>query len=480
MPTVTRLRYTSRTAAQIREDLIKAIPTLAPSWTSHGEDEPGIALVEMLAGVADGLHYYFDKQVLETYLPTVRLRKNAMSLSHLVGYRPRRTIAAQGTIRILTTQPLTYDVYVPARTQLTTRASVPIVTTEDVYLPQGFSGSKTVRAVQGELRTVTTSSTGGSDISITLPNRDPSEQLFRVSTYGQDWVEFRDSQPEDPNNLWYHYFEDFDSTTSIRFIRALGNVPMAGTPIDVQYILSQDITIASATPLNKPTLEAPEGLTESEQTAYEASVNNLKYETNILNGYRVKEPVADLRYTAPLSIKTKNRAISEIDYRFLARQIGGVKDIRVIPSDFYTRQVVVYVLTEDASEPSTELLERIRDYLDQRNDLTLDVVAEPAVLREFVCSLEINANLGFTDAAAVYQVREALNTHFRTTAFNFGRTLRLGEIYAIANGVQSVEYVNVTALHWADDTESVGSLETGDAITVPWINANLTVSPVTE
>ena len=473
-----RLRFTSRTAQQIREDLIAMIPTLAPSWTSHGEDEPGIALVDMLAGVADGLHYYFDKQALETFLPTVRLRHNAMSLAHLIGYRPRRTRAAQGSIKILTTQPLISDVYIPAYTQFTTQAGVGVVLSEEVFLPNGFSGFKVVPVVQGELRSITTHSSGGPRVEIVLPDRRPSEQLFNVTTYGQSWVEFRDSQPEDVDNRWYHYQENVDRSASVLFLEELGNVPMAGTPVTVSYLVSQDIEIAGASPLQKPTLEPPTGLTENEISDFTTSLDRIRYETGLLRGYRNREQVKDLRASAPLSIKTKNRAVSERDYAMLARQIGGVRDVKMLLSDFYTRQLVAYVLMEDAVEPTQDLLDEVQEFLNARNDLTLDVTSAAAPLQNFFCTVQVAPASGHTEAGAVYDAREALTQLFRTTAFSFGRTIRKSEIYSVGNSPESVSYIDVIALYWDGDPVGVSDLVPTSEVHVPHIGSRLTVSPV--
>ena len=473
-----RLRFTSRTAQQVREDLIAMIPTLAPSWTSHGEDEPGIALVEMLAGVADGLHYYFDKQALETFLPTVRLRHNAMSLSHLVGYRPRRTRAAQGSIKILTTQPLISDVYIPVHTQLMTQAGVGVVLAEEVFLPNGFSGFKIVPAVQGEKRTITAESSGRARVEIVLSDRRPSEQLFDVTTYGQRWVEFRDSQPEDPDNRWYHYQENVDRSISVLFLNELGNVPMAGTPITVSYLVSQDIEIAGATPLQRPDLEPPSGLTAAELENFTLSLERLKYETGLLRGYRNREQVSNLRVSAPVSIKTKNRAVSEADYSLLARQLGGVRDVKMVLSDFYTRQLVAYVLMEDAVEPDQGFLDEVQAFLNARNDLTLDVTSAAAPLQNFFCTVQVAPASGHTEAGAVYDAREALTQLFRTTAFSFGRTIRKSEIYSVGNSPESVSYIDVIALYWDGDPVGVSDLVPTSEVHVPHIGSRLTVSPV--
>lgn len=475
-----RIRYTSRTAQQIREDLLRAIPKLAPSWTSHGEDEPGMALVEMLAGVADGLHYYFDKQALETFLPSVVMRKNALSLSHLIGYRPRRTLGASGTLTLYTTSPLPHDVFIPAGAEMTTAGGVAVVTEQSVYLPPEFSGFRTLRAVQGTRKVFVSESTGGDLARVLLPHNDPSEQLFQVTTYGEHWVEFRDSQPEDPDNRWYHYHEDLDGNVYLEFRLDLGNVPMIGTPIRVEYLLSQDIKIPAVTPLNAPVIEPPDDLPEAHLEDFEEAVSRLRFETGTLYGYRPCESVKTLRSTAPVSIKTKQRAVAENDYRHLARRFGGVKDLKVLPSDFYTRQVVAYVLMEEEEDPTQGLLDDLHEYLNNRNDLTLDLVTEAAVLQPFHCEIEVNPASGYSEAIAVFEAREALLRFFRTTAHNFGRTIRISEVYNRANQPDSVSYVNLVSLYWDGEEAAVNNLEPDSEVHVPVIGDRLITVPVVE
>jgi len=472
------IRYTSRTHEQIRNDLIALIPSLAPDLTSHGEDEPFIALVDMLAGVADGMHYYLDKQALENYFPTVKLRKNALRLAQLVGYRPRRVVAPSGLINIAVSQPLPYEIFIPAKTQTKTSGGLPITIEEEVYLAAGFSGTKVVPAYQGAMRAYTLTSPGGNDVTLTLPSKNPAEQLFSVTTYDEAWTEYREGEPEDETDRWYHYIEETDESVRVKFLGDIGTTPMSGTPIRVDYMVTNGTRIAASTDISTPDLQVPDGLTVAETADFETAVSYLTLSSQVLEGHRPKETVKQIRYTAPTSFHVRRRAVEEEDYVFLARQVPGVRDVRMAVSDFYTREVVAHVLGEDVSTVSQEVLDKVRDRLNVRNDLTLNVVAQAAGVDPFHCTVEVKAAGGYTDAAATFAAKEAIGDYLETTAVDFGRTLRIGEIYAIANRLKQVDYVNVTELYLDSEAAQLHDISPSDTESVLDIASNLTVTPI--
>lgn len=472
------VKYTSRTHNDIRADLLAAIPSLAPALTSHGEDEPFIALVDMLAGVGDSLHYYFDKQALETFLPTVKLRKNAMRLAHLVGYRPARAIASEGFVTFTALQVLPHEIYVPELTKLVSPTGTGVVTTEDLYFPKGFTGTQTVRVVQGELVRERTVVSGTDPTTINLGTRNPSEQLMRVTSYDKEWIEFRDSAPQDTINRWYHYGEDTDGNVYVRFVTELGTVPMPGTPVIVQYLLSENVSIAPNTALNPLTLPPPDGPPDI-VAAHQLALSMLSLKTSEIGGYKPRETVNQIRYRAPRSLHTRFRAVEEDDYEFLAKNVPGIKKVKAVASDFYAREVKVYALGLHNDPVSSDTLDILAAYLKARSELTLNVVAFQAPMEPYYLTVEVSPKSGYTEAAAVYAVKSALFQYLSETATDFGRTLRVGEIYAVANRIEEVSYVNVTKLYLDDGSPAeVDDITPSTATSVLHISNNLSVTPI--
>ncbi|MFC1707096.1 hypothetical protein ACFL59_09790, partial [Planctomycetota bacterium] len=68
------ISYDSRDYESIRDDMVRAIPFYTEEWTDHNPTDFGIVLIELLAFVADCLHYYIDRAAAEAFLPTALKR----------------------------------------------------------------------------------------------------------------------------------------------------------------------------------------------------------------------------------------------------------------------------------------------------------------------------------------------------------------------------------------------------------------------
>ena len=61
-PADVRTVYTSRDAQEIRKYLISLINTLTDDWSDFNESDIGVALIELMAGVADMQGFYLDRR----------------------------------------------------------------------------------------------------------------------------------------------------------------------------------------------------------------------------------------------------------------------------------------------------------------------------------------------------------------------------------------------------------------------------------
>src|SRR6185436_12156194 len=69
-----RIDYLAKDYASFRRLMLDWMSLLAPSWNERNPADVGVALVEMLAYVADHLSYQQDAVATEAYLRTARLR----------------------------------------------------------------------------------------------------------------------------------------------------------------------------------------------------------------------------------------------------------------------------------------------------------------------------------------------------------------------------------------------------------------------
>lgn len=78
--------YLAKDYATFRQQMLDRMSVTAPSWSERSEADPGIALVEVLAYVADRLSYQQDAIATEAYLGTARRRVSVRRHAKLVDY----------------------------------------------------------------------------------------------------------------------------------------------------------------------------------------------------------------------------------------------------------------------------------------------------------------------------------------------------------------------------------------------------------
>jgi hypothetical protein len=101
----------------IRRVMLERMSLLSPGWTERNPADVGVALVELLAYVADGLSYRQDAIATEAYIGTARSRVSMRRHARLVDYPVHDGCNARAWVQVLVTSP----VLLPAGTPLLTR-----------------------------------------------------------------------------------------------------------------------------------------------------------------------------------------------------------------------------------------------------------------------------------------------------------------------------------------------------------------------
>ena len=95
----------------IRTAMIEYIRTNFPeNFNDYIESSEFIAIIELLAYLAQSIAFRMDVNTRENFLETAERRDSVFKLARQLGYNPKRNIAASGLVKILsisTTEPLT-------------------------------------------------------------------------------------------------------------------------------------------------------------------------------------------------------------------------------------------------------------------------------------------------------------------------------------------------------------------------------------
>jgi len=203
------------------------------------------------------------------------------------------------------------------------------------------------------------------------------------------------------------------------------------------------------------------------------------------------ETLEETKVRGPIILRTRNRAVTAEDYEHLAREAapevarvrclaagGGDADgvrVLIVPS---AESDDVGRLRFEQLIPPVGVLERVSQYLDERRTLGARVSVEPPHYQGVTAVVRIRARPRYDPAEVERDGRRALYGYFHPitggpnlTGWPFGRPVRVGELYAVLQGVPGIDYLEDTRLFPADPLTG----ERGESVTQILLDANALV-----
>ncbi|MDX3663345.1 putative baseplate assembly protein [Streptomyces sp. ID05-26A] len=176
------------------------------------------------------------------------------------------------------------------------------------------------------------------------------------------------------------------------------------------------------------------------------------------------ESVEDAALRGPLSLRTRDRAVTAEDYEVLAKEVAPeVARVRCAPGDDGVRVLVVPAVPQHeepnfaALQVDQETLERIARHLDARRCVGARVSVEPPFYQGVTVVADLKARPGTPTEAVRARAMDALAAHLDPirggadgTGWPFGRPVHSGEVYAVLQRIQGVELVEDVKLFAAN------------------------------
>jgi predicted phage baseplate assembly protein len=226
-------------------------------------------------------------------------------------------------------------------------------------------------------------------------------------------------------------------------------------------------------------------------TVLRSSIPYIREVTNRIpaSGGLDPETLDAARLRVPEAVKTRDRAITASDYEFLAREasrrVARARCIQVrmdgtgssVPPGTVELLIVPllppdYPRTVETLQPAPELLEEVREYLDERRllgtQLVVDGPAYVGVSIEATILVQRHRRADDVRAAVAERIREYLDPLFGGpdgTGWPFGRDLYLSEMQSVVQSVPGVEYAQDVTLYQVD-IQTGQSRAAGQSITV--------------
>lgn len=439
--------YTNRDIVSLRKSIIERIQGVTDSWTDFNESDIGVMLIEIMAGVADELHFYLDKQALENYLPTVVQKKNAKALLSLINYKFKMMVSSVATERFSVGEPFNEDLVIPKYTQLSVSGSSPqmlFVTAQDSRLPKGDL-SLDVPIIQGQLYEVNLKTSDIQSQRINLPSNKVAYHSVLINMDGVDWSEVDDVFTELEPGTKFSVHEDKDDNAYIMLhVNYKNYLPKdQNASIKIQYLETMGVDgIAQI------------GMVDtlfSDISMYGISVKDRFSVTNIeaTSGGSDREELDHARYYAPRTLATLDHAVQLEDYTILASQFPGVAKAQAIdwsvPGNYVVQPYIVdvYVVPGDGLVANKQLCQNIKNYLDSKKTSGITVNVYPA---EYV-KVDIDADVYIFDVMSKYTeyqtgIKSKIDEYFKLSNLSFGTGVRMSNITTLIETYsQNVDYL---------------------------------------
>jgi len=217
------IKYINRDFTDFKNQLVEYTKNYFPdTYNDFSATSPGTMFIEMAAYVGDVLSFYQDMQLQETYLQYAKNPANLYNLAYMMGYKPKITTVSEADIEVShivnasgsSIQPnWTEALKITAGTQLSSTTSgqpkfyidrpidfnfsssydptTVVVESLDINgQPSQFRLSKTVKAISGEVKTVTeTVNTVEKFKTITVADSNIIGILSITDNSGNTWYE---------------------------------------------------------------------------------------------------------------------------------------------------------------------------------------------------------------------------------------------------------------------------------------------------
>lgn len=435
--------YIDRSYEQIKAALLQRLGLSNPEITDHSESNILIIILGIFAGIAEMLGYYIDNMAREAFLETARRYTSVVKIAKQLDYRVKAINPAGVTISFTLLDSnndpinLATATTIPVGTIVSTGNGTKFYTNAPlIILPGQYQGS--VGAVQVDK--VSAQTLGISDGT---PN-----QSFLIGTgsgYVHDslgislgvdvWELVPSFGYTDPNDKAYVVNIHEDGKAYVEFgDDTFGKIPPNGQAITADYltsigagantILANTITLL-VTPLVLP------------------GVSRIEITNPIVpTGGRDYEDIESIRFRAPLSIRTLERAVTYQDYLDVAVMANGVAQAAI---DYCCGScITIYVLPEGGGLASLGLLNAVKDYICDKKIITTCINIKAAGITVIPISIEVTGTFRQDPALILADVTNALLNWGSIDNQKINKAVRLSDIYSVVDNLDRVDFSNIT------------------------------------
>lgn len=504
--------YTGRDYYSLRESLIARIQDRIPEWTASDPSDFGVALVEAFAYMGDLIAFYIDRTANENFLQTATQRDSILNIAQTYGYVPAGY--RQATADVTFSNSSTNNITIPEGTVLSGNVvyddvveTVYFTTNADSVIDaavDGVPGESTVSASHGRSVTLVSDASNAYGELVGTSNGAPN-QIFElgetpvvdgsIELYIQDgdvyskWSQVQHLLDYGPTDLVFTTQLDENDIVSVTFGDGVsGVIPILYSEVRVKYIVGGG-TIGNISTNIIDTIDYIPNLSESAVTAIQGSV--VVTNSSIGLGGSNPESNEQIRYSAPASLRSGNRAVTLKDFADLALSVSGVGKANATASVWTS--VTLYISPsrtsidtdpapglDDVGDTTAEY-DRIKtdvvDFLENKTLIGTTVTVQPPTYIDAIIGISYTKLAQYTTAEVETALKQNLLTAFGYNGMNFEDTIYPQDIEFVLQQTTGIKTVKLLSLHEIDGS-GLGNLVGGPGEIFRFKEENISLSEI--
>jgi hypothetical protein len=410
--------------------------SILPEWTSRDDNDLNWATVKTVAYLISVGMFYIDLSVTEQDPYEVQIYKNALNLAKRFGMPVKKIKGA--TTRLSVTIGDHVSIYTINRGEVFQYQNSIYTCLEDVDFPVGVF-TKNVDVQYGEFERYSLGLSDGTSFQKFIIDRnlvqDQSPRIFIDEGSGfAEWekVDTLLMSREDDNN--FRLVLNEDENYEIHFgDNKSGKVPLNNSAIEVE-ILKMQLDY-----LDKNYGNLPLGNIDTSPNSDIVNINQVLDAT----GGADKEDIKSIGRAIPQWISTAGRGVTENDFVYLTRRLGGVADASAFLDG---NNISVYIIPEGGGTASPVLQDYVLEYLLLR---TIKLYSLNILIPS---QIDINIEIDITVAndavrsVVKAKVEEEMDAFLDKPA-DVGRVIKLQDAYDLIKDIQGVYLSNIKYLY---------------------------------
>lgn len=457
--------YLDRSHQQIKNSILKRLGETNPEITDHSESNILVVIVSMFSGVSEMINYYIDNMAREAFISTARRYSSVVKHTRLIDYRIKAAIPSTADLNITFYDEVNEPTPIMAQfdilqgTRFFTDNNTTFITTEDYRVNVGDTAINIAVEQKNYIEDKIIGNTVATMDAVYQLGTDYVNDSLLLKVGGQIWNLVDSLGRSGPDDEDFIVEITADRKAVIKFGDGInGKIPNAGMEILASYYITQ----GSLGNVNAGNINQTDYVFDLQDI--QAKSYKLRNITQSIGGTDY-ESIERIRRSAPLSLRTLDRAVTRQDYIDITMLAPGVDKATV---HFECgKYVELYISPNGGGIASSLLLQSTKEYLHRRKMVTTEIEIKPAGETYIVIDVEVWAKFRMDTIQTKDDIIEALLNRYDYESSDVNRSIRKSDIIATIDNLPKVDYLNLKSVYLkpyfrreTGNTELIADMET--------------------